>query len=155
MQITLNQAEIQTAVSEYLEKRVAFGETDQLVVNFKATRGGDDVVQVTIDVVPEGQDVPPFAAEPEPETPAPVQRKRRDVKHVEVPVKEEAKPEPEAAPAQEADKPEETVQEKATEQAEKAEPEVATQQAEVAQATQQEAVVEAPKKPSLFAGLKR
>lgn len=156
MQIILNQAEIQQAVSDFINNTVQIQEGNTIVVAFKAVRGGDDCVQATIDILPEGSEVPFQVAEPEPEVTKPAPRKVQERKHVPVPEKK-VEPEPEAAeePATQAEGAEpETPKEEATKAAEAAEPEVATQEAAVAEKAQEAEVAEAPKK-SLFAGLKR
>lgn len=157
MQIILNQAEIQQAVSDFINNTVQVQEGNTIVVSFKAVRGGDDCVQATIDILPEGSEVPFQVAEPEPEVTKPAPRKVQERKHVPVPEKK-VEPEPEAAeePAakqEDAAEPE-TLQEEATKAAEAAEPEVASQEAAVEEKAQEAEVAEAPKK-SLFAGLKR
>lgn len=164
MQITLNQTEVEQAISAYMEDAINVAGDLQIHLN----EDGTATVLINEEVV---------AAEDNPPVVEKKQRRRRtnpaEAKHVPVEAKKELEQpaetqtstggqnESSTQEAKEAEQgvqtePTEQLKEEATEQAEEAASEEASQEAEVKQEVQEEKAAEAPPaKPSLFANLKR
>lgn len=142
MQITLNQVEIEEAITNYVNDLVSVNEGMAITVTIKATRGEEGTTAL-IDIVPEV--VEPEVVEPVKAAAKP--GRKPAVKQAVVPTKEEpvaqAQPEPEPEPEPEA----EPVKE---------EEEAAPDAAEVPVADDEQAEVPAVAAPkSLFANLRK
>lgn len=146
MQITYNQSELQTIVTNHILDTLAGSDATDITL---VTINEDGSVTVTIgEEVLSAEDTPPLV---EKKT-----RKRREAKHVMVEKKaEEHVSEPEAQGEAEVD-PNDEIREEAVAQAEEAAAEEASEAAAVAEEVQEKEVERpASSKPSLFANLKR
>ena len=172
MQITYNQSELETIVSNHILVTLP-GVTPEDVSSVALNEDGSVTIIIGEEASHE-DDTPPVVGEDKP-----VQRRRRrkanpaEAKHVPVEAKKELEEpaetqtstggqnESSTQEAKEVDQgektePTEQLKEEATEQAEEAASEDASQEAEVKQEVQEEKAAETPAaKPSLFANLKR